>query len=362
MSIFVNSKKMITEMNIVPQKIRLARKMRYLSMDGLVALMGQDAVSKMAISKIERGLLRPSDRTLQAIARACSVPASYFYTPVVATSRMEFRFDRTTPPRQREQIEASVLAAIESHVALHSYNLEDEPFVNPLADMDVSNYPDIDVAAERLRRAWEIGRQPIFSVYELLQNHGIHVIEMDIDDERVDGASTFVNGTLPVVVVNRRHSNTTERKRFTALHELGHLLLSIHPLTEDAYAGYRQTLTPIDRMSTVKCPDAERLCHHFAGAMLLPEASLRRRMGGHRTHVAVEELISLRNTYGISISAAVHQLHDLCLIDDACYNHLYDTVINPNRMEEGLGSFPIPEVADADEMIKVRLEKELYDE
>lgn len=30
-------------------------------------------------------------------------------------------------------------------------------------------------------------------------------------------------------------------------------------------------------------------------------------------------------------------------------------------MEEGLGSFPIPETADADELLKIRLEKELED-
>ena len=346
---------------ITPQKIKLARKMRGLSMDQLTQRMGAAAVSKMSISKIERGLLKPSERTLQAIARACQVPVTYFSTPTVAIGRMEFRFDRTTTPRQREQIMASVTAAVEAHVILHSYAMDAPAFVNPLAGMEVSNYPDMDEAAIRLRRAWEIGRQPIFSVYELLQDHGIHIIEADIDDEHVDGASTYVNGTLPVVVINSRHCTTTERKRLTALHELGHLLLTIHPLTASAYADYRRTLTPFEQQTTVKCPDVERLCHHFAGSMLLPDASLRRRIGSHRTHVGTEELISLRNTYGISIAGAVHQLHDLSLINDACYNHLYDTVINPNRMEEGLGSFPIPETADADALLKIRLEWELND-
>lgn len=30
-------------------------------------------------------------------------------------------------------------------------------------------------------------------------------------------------------------------------------------------------------------------------------------------------------------------------------------------MEEGLGSFPIPETADTDELFRIRLEKELED-
>lgn len=346
-------------MVIIPQKIKLARRIRRLSMEQLVGLMGDNAVSKMSISKIERGVLKPSERTLQAIAQACQVPVSFFYVPESDISKLEFRFDRSTPMKQREQIKASVSAAIETHMNLQSYNLEDIPFVNPLSAMEVRNYPDMDEAAALLRHEWEIGRQPIFSVYELLQDHGIHVIEADIDDEHIDGASTYVNGSIPVIVINKRRCVTTERKRFTALHELSHLILKVNPLTEEAYAAYRQSLPPLEQMATVKYPDVERLCHHFAGAMLLPEASLRRRIGGHRTNVSTEELIALRNTYGISIAAAVHQLHDLCLIDDTCYNRLFETVIKPNRMEEGLGSFPIQEVADGDELMKIKIESVL---
>lgn len=333
--------------------------MRCLSMDQLVVLMGDAAVSKMSISKMERGMLKPSAHTLQAIAQACQLPMSFFCAPLSDIAHLEFRFDRSTTIKQREQIKASVVAAIEAHITLHSYNVESTPFKNPLANMEVHNYPDMDEAALLLRRCWEIGRQPIFSVYELLQDHGIHVIEADIEDERIDGASTYVNGTIPVIVINKRRCITTERKRFTALHELSHLILDVRPLTEDAYTAYRQSLSRVEQMSTVKYPDVERLCHHFAGAMLLPEASLRRRMGGHRTNVGTEELIALRNTYGISIAAAVHQLHDLCLIDDTCYSRLFETVIKPNRMEEGLGAFPIQEVADGDELMKIKIDNEL---
>lgn len=334
--------------------------MRGLSMDQLIKLMGNCAVSKMSISKIERGILKPSEQTLQAIAKACKVPISYFCAPLFNMAPIEFRFDHSTSVIHREQIKASIITAIESHISLHSYNLNSTPFLNPIAGTTVNNYPDMDQSAVLLRRSWEIGSQPIFSVYELLQNHGIHLIEADIEDEYIDGASTYVNETIPIIVINKHRCTTTERKRFTALHELGHLLFNILPLSEEAYTNYRQSLTPIKRLSSVKHPDAERLCHYFAGAMLLPENNLRRRIGEHRTNIGIEELISIRTTYGISISATIHRLHDLCMIDDVCYNHIYDTLITPNRLEEGLGKFPVKEVADGDELMKIKLEKELY--
>ena len=65
--------------NINYYRIKIARKSQRMSMDDLVIRMGDKAISKNSISRIERGLLRPSERTLVAIAEACNVPLSYFY-------------------------------------------------------------------------------------------------------------------------------------------------------------------------------------------------------------------------------------------------------------------------------------------
>ncbi|MBD4339129.1 helix-turn-helix domain-containing protein, partial [Xanthomonas citri pv. citri] len=84
--------------------IRIARKSQRMSMDNLVERMGNRAISKNSISRIERGLLRPSIHTLRAIADACKVPLSYFYDDDVYIGELDFRFAKDTPIKIAEQI------------------------------------------------------------------------------------------------------------------------------------------------------------------------------------------------------------------------------------------------------------------
>ena len=68
------------------------------------------------------------------------------------------------------------------------------------------------------------------------------------------GLQTFVNGNIPVVAYNANKINKPDRIRFTLLHELAHLLLEFGDVTERK---------------------KETLCHQFAGAMLLPEETIK---------------------------------------------------------------------------------------
>ena len=339
--------------NIAPERIRLARRLQRLSMDDLVQRMGDHAVSKMSISKIERGLLKPSDQTLRAIAEACKVPLTFFRMPKVTLTPMSFRFEKDIPSKQARQIEADVIRRIEDCFAKEEMAGRVAPFVNPLHDINVSTYTDAEEAAHQLRHHIVIGRHPLHSVYEMLQELGIMVIEVDVDTTQLLGTSTIVNNVQPVVIINVRSCTTTERKRFTALHELAHLILDLQPLPEDQFRNEREDVT-------LKCPTVERLCHRFAGAMLISPSSLKRRLGDQRTEVSLKELISIRNMYGISIAATVHRAHDLAIIPDSTYNHLFDDHIKKNYMETGWGSYPIMETADRYELLEERIRDNMF--
>ncbi len=342
--------------NIIPGRIRTARLLRCLSMDQLVARMGSNAVSKMAISKFERGLLQPSQQTLSAIAQACSVPIEFFYSSNIKVGNLNFRFKEGTPLRRRQEINAQVTAVIQKYMDLNSNIPEQIPFKNPLKGFTVRNYPDLEIAAQTLRKKWYIGNQPIFSVYELLQSYGIHIIEMEIDDKDVDGVSAYVNGRIPVIVINTLKNRTTERKRFTALHELAHLTMKFKPTTDDEFLAYQDSLPQLPYQVTLKCPDTERLCNSFASTMLLPQESVFRRIGTSRTNIQLDELITIRNTYGISIAAIIHRLHELRVIDNAQYHKYNEEIIKPNELEAGLGGFPIQEQPDSPWILRLRMD------
>ena len=338
-----------------PNKVKMVRLLRCLSMDQLVARMVEHPVSKMTISKIERGLILPSEHILSAIARACMVPVEYFYKKDMEIGALEFRFKDGTPDRKRREIEAQVISAVQDYMELNS-NIPDQIcFKSPLKGTTVSIYPDLEFAAEALRKKWSIGLQPIFSVYELLRDYGIRILEVDIDDTYVAGVSTFVNSSVPVIVINSRNNVTTERKRFTALHELAHLLLRFRELSDNQFATYLQSLPELPYRVTLKLPDKECLCECFASAMLLPESCAFRRFGKFRSDIHIDELVNVRQTYGISIAATIHRLHTLRIIDDIQYHRYFEEIISPNILEAGLGSFPIQETADEISMLQLRL-------
>ena len=337
---------------MMPNRLKTARQSKGLSMDKLVSKMG-GIVSKMYISEIERGVYNPSQEVLAAIAQVCGVPVSYFYKQDYADSGFVFRVKGGVPAHKTKQIEAKLKIDIERYFEQEdTFVIERTEFVNPLKDFPVSLYDDADEAAVMLRKCWEIGSQPIHSVYELLQEKGVVIIEVPIDCKDLDGTSTMVNGKVPVIIINTNADVTNERKRFTALHELAHLMLRFAPAPKDAEPVTVEH--PFGKV-TLKVPDEERLCNHFAGAMLIQKESIRRRLGNSRKDITLPELISIKNMYGISIASQVHRAHDLAIISDRVYNKWYDDIIKPNYMEEGWGRYPIDEIADRQELLKERI-------
>lgn len=337
---------------IQPSLIKIARKLRGMSMDKTIEEMGVYAVTKMAISKFERGLAAPSSQTLHALASAYNVPVSFFYAEPLDIAPIGFRYkDDKVPTDKDKQIERRIRLKIEESYHMHllgnAPSLFDVSFMKPL----VRTYSDAETAAEQIRNKWQLGKQPIHSVYETLQENGIMVLEMNIESEDLIGTSTIINNSIPVIIINLKNNATTERKRFTALHELGHVILNIKPAKQDTAAPERKEIH--------KPPTVERLCHRFAAAMLLPYSCITRRFGEERSDISLKELISIRNMYGVSISATLHRAYDLDIIPGEPYHSFFENQIVPNIMEKGWGEYPIMEHADYYELLEeiVKIER-----
>jgi Zn-dependent peptidase ImmA (M78 family) len=156
-----------------------------------------------------------------------------------------------------------------------------------LSKTTVKDQEEVEEAAEELREQWDLGQDPIYSIISLMEEHEIKVIEIDEDLSNFDGLSAFVGEKYPVIVVNK--NMPVERKRFTLLHELAHLLLNI---SDD---NAKQ--------------DREKFCHRFAGAVLLPRAVVWDQFGKNRNHITFNELFSVQRHFGISVSAIIYRLY-----------------------------------------------------
>ena len=297
-------------------------------------------VSKQAISKYETGKMLPSESVLSVLVTTLNLPYTYFTTSPLHIGSINFRIDKNMPVQSTEQMISVVSDKMERYLKVENILALHTTFKNPIKNVEINKYENIEAAACMLRKKWELGAMSIFSVYEMLESYGIKIIEFDCGVKHVIGFSTIVNKKIPLIVINTAANFTTERKRFTALHELGHILLNF---TSDIEEGIQ-----------------ERMCNYFAGALLCPKQVLIRELGIFREHITLEELTSVKTRYGISIAAIVHRAKDLGIISDTYYNDIFDNHIHKNIMEEGWGEYPIKEQTDHYERLLQRVVAEKY--
>lgn len=187
----------------------------------------------------------------------------------------------------------------------------DIKFVNPLENFKIiKTRKDAEKAAGKVRRKWQIGETPILSVVSALENHGVNVIDVSVPEE-FEGLSAYIND-LPVIVLNNQVHEKT-RRRFTALHELGHLILEI-----DDSLSYQ---------------DIERICDAFAASMLLPRELLIVELGQKRTKISRKELKALKQKYGVSVRSLLVGAAYSGIIDWDEYHEVKDTLVDLGQYE-----------------------------
>lgn len=302
--------------NLFAQRLKNARIMSGLSMDELCGRM-QEIVSKQSISKYESGKMLPNSSVLLALAQALGVSTDYFFRSGICLEKVEFRKKSSLGKKKELQITEMVRDHLERYILIEQIVSMNVPFINPIQEYEITNIKDIEHAVRELRKSWWIGMDSLPNILELLEDKGIKIIEIDADD-KFDGLSANVNnGTIPVIVINKQWP--VERKRFTCMHELGHLLLPLPSELEEK--------------------EKERYCHYFANAMLLPAEAFLREIGSKRRNISMSELIPIKEYFGISISAILMRARDLEVITKAYYTSLYIRYLSKNRTEEGLGCY-----------------------
>jgi Zn-dependent peptidase ImmA (M78 family) len=137
-------------------------------------------------------------------------------------------------------------------------------------------------AAAMLRAAW---RMPIGAVRHLvrwMESAGVIVVEEDFGTRRIDGMSQWA-GDHAVVLLNA--TLPTDRKRLTAAHELGHLVL------HGEYGG---------------C-DVEDQANQFAAEFLMPAQVI----GPELTGLTLGKLSDLKLEWGASMQAVFERAYRL---------------------------------------------------
>ena len=168
----------------------------------------------------------PDSTVLVALADALNVKTDYFFRPyTVSIENIEFHKKSKLPAKSVVAIKGDVTDRLANYIELEQLLNLSSAFVNPIQDRVIRDGGDLEEAVNHLLTSWKLGFNALPNVIDLLEEKEVKVIELDTD-ENFDGLSGWANDGIPIVVVNQNFP--IERKRFTALHELGHLVLKFN--------------------------------------------------------------------------------------------------------------------------------------
>jgi Zn-dependent peptidase ImmA (M78 family)/DNA-binding XRE family transcriptional regulator len=287
---------------MIGRKLKVARSAAGLSLRALSDAIG-NRVSAQAIGKYERDEDMPGSGVLLVLAEALDVSIDYLLSAdELALEGVDFRKKAVASAREEAKLEARTLHLLERYLELEDLlNLRSVDWEQPRsAPHPVADIRDAEDAARSVREDWGLGNDPIPKFAELLEERGIKVLSVDLDD--IDGLAAKVRrkdrDAARVIVIKK--GSWSERKRFNLAHELGHMVIAPE-------AGV----------------DEEKAAHRFAGAFLMPADVIRSEVGAHRSSISIAELVALKERFGVSIQALAYRCKDLGILNQAAVGKLF---------------------------------------
>lgn len=289
--------------------LRLARLFCALSLEDVASRIGK---TRQYVHKLETAQGAPSAQLLLELAVALQVEPDFFYMSGVGTlaeEQVHFRklFTTRVAIKQvamaRAQLTGMLVAFLEKRLKLPSL---DVPSI-----ADATSLEDVERAAEKCRRHWELGLGPITNMTRLAEVVGAVVTTFRSISTEID-AMSFDFGR-PIIVRNEA-KRSAARQRFDVAHELAHAVLHSGRLTGD-----HATETEANR---------------FACALLVPRAMMTKlfpRSRGQRLDWI--GLAEFKRTWGLSKAAVLYRARLLGLLSDEQYR---SGVVNLKRSGQAI--------------------------
>lgn len=279
---------------IFAKRLVNARKIRCLSQRELCDKLN-GIVTSNAIAKYETGKMLPSSTVLIALAKALSLELDYFFRPFTVSvdkEKFEFRKRSSLSKKAENSVKEYAIMQVEKYLEIEQVTNDGQSFNIDYCGEVIHDLNDARALANRLREDLDLGTDGIPCPLEILENRGVKVIEVEAD-EKFDGSCVTDFG-IPIIILNRRI--TSERKRLTLFHELGHLILR-----------FAEGL------------NIEGLCNVFANEVLLPSHVLKQLLGERRKNISLVELKDIQRKYGISADAIMVKAKQLGIITESCH-------------------------------------------
>jgi len=283
-------------------------------------------VSPAAVGQYETGSSRPRPELIPLLAEVLDVPIEFFLAgrPIgkIDSSMAHFRALRSTSGAQRDKVLGfagqvwELAYALEKRVRLPPVDLPGFAGgeVHPGEDLSL----DPVEAARGLRCHWGLDRGPVRHLVRRIETHGIIVVAPSEADKTAAKVDAFASSGLPrpLIVLTPNRADDVCRHRFSAAHELGHLVL---------------------HATSTGDSQQEREADAFAAEFLTPRDDvlplLPRRLD-------LAQLASLSRTWGVSVHSLVYRYRELGLVSDATTSRAYQR-LRTLHDQPGFSSDPV---------------------
>ena len=294
------------------ETIKHLRKRKDLTILQLSALSG---IPFNTLGRIERGENWPSTQWLEKLSGALEVPVSAFFQEEGNLKPMvHLRGEKGLPEKVKKEAESIIDGYSRLEDLCKAKKYQAFPLDIPLFEY---NEAEIEEASIQCREIMGIRDAIVFDLINLFESNGLRVITCRFPKE-IHGFS-FWSPKHKGVYFFLNAADTTERKIFTLVHELGHLIFHQGGTKYFVY----QPLASKDIV--------EQASQYFAACFLMPEKSIRKtiqQLGIHRDLWDLELLLNVKRRFSVSAEAFTLRLFELELISKKQRDELKEMLHN----------------------------------
>lgn len=313
-----------------PDLLRIARQARGWSQ---AELSKNSGISQANLSKLENGLIGPSDDVLESVSRSLQFPQTFFFQTdrvIGLPVSVQYRKRASVGQRSIERLEAELNVRILHVRRLLSAAQFDAELVLPRLDVDEFG-GDPERIADLVRRTWLVPSGPIRNLIGWVERAGCIVIHCDFAALAVDGVTVQISDMPPCIFLNR--NQPADRQRFSLAHELGHVV-----------------------MHRVPSPEMEDEANAFAAAMLMPARDIRQYLSGRR--LTIQHLAALKPVWRASMGSLLYRAKTIGELSENQSQYLWRqmSAMGYKRSEPPELDFKAEEPSVLPEIIRIHLE------
>lgn len=299
--------------NFNGERLKLARIYRNMTASELADKIG---VSRQAVLQYEKNESKPKLETEFTIITTLHFPRDFFYMDNLNSVPVENTFFRALSTTKKIDLQTQeektkfIVYIYEFLNNYFNYPQLDLPEIN--IDMDLDNKDNIEDIATTVRNYWGLGMQPIENMVNLLENKGIIVSTLNINNKKIDAFTQVheINNKEKFCVVLSNDKQSVARRNFDAAHELGHIIL-------------HRNIEKLEELTLEEQRKLEEQANSFAAAFLLPKNVF---FNDLKDPINLEYYKELKKKWKVSIAAMVMRARELGRINNSQYIKLVKTM------------------------------------